>query len=203
MHQLSYVVWIFGYILIIVCFVVLGVFFSSRRRHTRCALVTGVQTCALPISPIRTRDLRHDVVTTFIRPRLRKVPKTPRNPYGGVDIAAAKRLCYPPPLGVTIWGMAAFPPDVWPMTERSEEHTSELQSLMRISYAVFCLKKKTKPPTHTHKNSKISETSPVFHSMNKERPNQWTNEYVHQAHYSATNTTQRDSQTQTNTKNDT
>src|SRR3546814_5778169 len=29
--------------------------------------------------------------------------------------------------------------------ERSEEHTSELQSLMRISYAVFCLKKKRKP----------------------------------------------------------
>src|SRR3546814_14182047 len=28
-------------------------FFSSRRRHTRCALVTGVQTCALPISPAR------------------------------------------------------------------------------------------------------------------------------------------------------
>src|SRR3546814_9361127 len=31
---------------------------------------------------------------------------------------------------------------------RSEEHTSELQSLMRISYAVFCLKKKTKTLTH-------------------------------------------------------
>src|SRR3546814_6567500 len=30
------------------------------------------------------------------------------------------------------------------VTSRSEEHTSELQSLMRISYAVFCLKKKTK-----------------------------------------------------------
>src|SRR3546814_18305464 len=28
-------------------------FFSSRRRHTRCALVTGVQTCALPIFPQR------------------------------------------------------------------------------------------------------------------------------------------------------
>src|SRR3546814_5002369 len=28
-------------------------FFSSRRRHTRCALVTGVQTCALPISTLR------------------------------------------------------------------------------------------------------------------------------------------------------
>src|SRR3546814_10462940 len=31
----------------------------------------------------------------------------------------------------------------WKEAERSEEHTSELQSLMRISYAVFCLKKKT------------------------------------------------------------
>src|SRR3546814_6966611 len=30
-------------------------FFSSRRRHTRCALVTGVQTCALPIYPERRR----------------------------------------------------------------------------------------------------------------------------------------------------
>src|SRR3546814_5196133 len=37
---------------------------------------------------------------------------------------------------------------------RSEEHTSELQSLMRISYAVFCLKKKKKHNTNTHnKNS--------------------------------------------------
>src|SRR3546814_7671595 len=33
------------------------------------------------------------------------------------------------------------------MVERSEEHTSELQSLMRISYAVFCLKKKNKNNT--------------------------------------------------------
>src|SRR3546814_13118551 len=33
----------------IICFF----FFSSRRRHTRCALVTGVQTCALPISELR------------------------------------------------------------------------------------------------------------------------------------------------------
>src|SRR3546814_6053330 len=34
------------------------------------------------------------------------------------------------------------------MYDRSEEHTSELQSLMRISYAVFCLKKKTKTTLH-------------------------------------------------------
>src|SRR3546814_5449390 len=35
-------------------------------------------------------------------------------------------------------------------TDRSEEHTSELQSLMRISYAVFCLKKKKKTKSHKH-----------------------------------------------------
>src|SRR3546814_8766185 len=38
-------------------------------------------------------------------------------------------------------------PDVAHGADRSEEHTSELQSLMRISYAVFCLKKKTKTST--------------------------------------------------------
>src|SRR3546814_8245266 len=39
--------------MILVCFSFSALslfFFSSRRRHTRCALVTGVQTCALPIS---------------------------------------------------------------------------------------------------------------------------------------------------------
>src|SRR3546814_10548479 len=37
-------------LLCISLFFVVVFFFSSRRRHTRCALVTGVQTCALPIS---------------------------------------------------------------------------------------------------------------------------------------------------------
>src|SRR3546814_9301162 len=41
-----------------------------------------------------------------------------------------------------------LPSDIDENLERSEEHTSELQSLMRISYAVFCLKKK-----NTHKNT--------------------------------------------------
>src|SRR3546814_5203296 len=40
---------------------------------------------------------------------------------------------------------------------RSEEHTSELQSLMRISYAVFCLKKKTQTYTN-HNYENVSET---------------------------------------------
>src|SRR3546814_3527760 len=38
-------------------------------------------------------------------------------------------------------------------TLRSEEHTSELQSLMRISYAVFCLKKKKDTNNHTSNNN--------------------------------------------------
>src|SRR3546814_3114925 len=44
--------------------------------------------------------------------------------------------------------------DTWPHTDvspRSEEHTSELQSLMRISYAVFCLKKKHTQTTTKYK----------------------------------------------------
>src|SRR3546814_9438025 len=42
-----------------------------------------------------------------------------------------------------------------PLSNRSEEHTSELQSLMRISYAVFCLNKKT-PNNHTNTdNNKV------------------------------------------------
>src|SRR3546814_3161372 len=37
-------------------------FFSSRRRHTRCALVTGVQTCALPILDVRAPRAAPDPV---------------------------------------------------------------------------------------------------------------------------------------------
>src|SRR3546814_1022142 len=42
---------------------------------------------------------------------------------------------------------------------RSEEHTSELQSLMRISYAVFCLKKKNKQQHHTYKKNTSTNTT--------------------------------------------
>src|SRR3546814_7292303 len=54
-------------------------FFSSRRRHTRCALVTGVQTCALPIFTVlavpvwRTRGkLSHALVAIGIRSTLKR-----------------------------------------------------------------------------------------------------------------------------------
>src|SRR3546814_6702568 len=46
--------------------------------------------------------------------------------------------------------------------ERSEEHTSELQSLMRISYAVFCLKKKnTKTNRHTEQDHSNKQTTTI------------------------------------------
>src|SRR3546814_7682683 len=53
--------------------------------------------------------------------------------------------------GVAGRGRAAQPDpaDAEDRDRRSEEHTSELQSLMRISYAVFCLKKKKKTALHT------------------------------------------------------
>src|SRR3546814_2203419 len=60
--------------------------------------------------------------------------------------AAVSFLFCAPILGVAVW---------WLPRQRSEEHTSELQSLMRISYAVFCLKKK-----------KTKHTIPVHHSRN-------------------------------------
>src|SRR3546814_3817019 len=46
------------------------------------------------------------------------------------------------------------------VVQRSEEHTSELQSLMRISYAVFCLKKKNKP-YKIYKTVTSDTTSPI------------------------------------------
>src|ERR1044071_10067024 len=75
-------------------------FFPSRRRHTRYPLVTGVQTCALPIW------IPFDVSVSF----------APRRTH-----AAGPRA-----------------------EHRSEEHTSELQSRVDISYAVFCLNNTSK-----------------------------------------------------------
>src|SRR3546814_10619703 len=100
-------------------------FFSSRRLHTRCALVTGVQTCALPILILHRcgADFYFLLVSVW---------------RGSNELWEA------------VWyqhgDMPAFAPfdSAYPPDARSEEHTSELQSLMRISYAVFCLIQKTK-----------------------------------------------------------
>src|SRR3546814_10902709 len=47
--------------------------------------------------------------------------------------------------------------------KRSEEHTSELQSLMRISYAVFCLKKKNNTTNNTHKTQHTQIKTSTYH----------------------------------------
>src|SRR3546814_9041388 len=59
------------------------------------------------------------------------------------------------------WGLANVHRDGFEFGrgwERSEEHTSELQSIMRISYAVFCLKKKNKYKDNILQCEKLEET---------------------------------------------
>src|SRR3546814_1280944 len=56
---------------------------------------------------------------------------------------------------------------------RSEEHTSELQSLMRISYAVFCLKKKKK----TNKTTQVQEN----YKVNKEKKMIQKHQQIHES----------------------
>src|SRR3546814_5466796 len=184
-------------------------FFSSRRLHTRCALVTGVQTCALPISPGRRRAARWSW-PAWVRRRTRAAAPSPpprfplpgdrrstssSNPFSGrrydtaaepgrgqaVIVAAAEGRSHcgdelvadgvPRDAGRCALGkgrgavariglrtddhhtvsgkgvdrrLAARrevagvdEAEVRPEPVRSEEHTSELQSLMRNSYAGF------------------------------------------------------------------
>src|SRR3546814_3339299 len=62
-------------------------------------------------------------------------PERMTTPVERLDLAAIGRLTFEAPDPQRFPALA--------LARRSEEHTSELQSLMRISYAVFCLKKKT------------------------------------------------------------
>src|SRR3546814_13270961 len=62
-------------------------FFSSRRRHTRCALVTGVQTCALPISARRLD--RNDRGVIGVKEVRLNVPDNRRSAGIVVDVPAA------------------------------------------------------------------------------------------------------------------
>src|SRR3546814_9518149 len=157
-------------------------FFSSRRRQTRCALVTGGQTCALPISgksslafdTIYAEGQRRyveslaayarqflelmqkpdvdsiDGLSPAISIEQKTTSKNPRSTVGTVtEIYDYMRLLfarvgvpYSPATGLPIESqtVSQMVDRVMEMPERSEEQTSELQSLMRISSAVFCLK---------------------------------------------------------------
>src|SRR3546814_9635712 len=81
-------------------FVVRDLFvFSSRRRHTRCALVTGVQTCALPISARRSHpakitgfSLRRSLIrlSPESAPALRPKEDAPAVGGRGIDVGLSK-----------------------------------------------------------------------------------------------------------------
>src|SRR3546814_11220531 len=60
-------------------------FFSSRSRHTSCALVTGVQTCALPISADETAGSGSDIVVVGVRSALQTAQERKKNAETVVD----------------------------------------------------------------------------------------------------------------------
>src|SRR3546814_7176982 len=124
-------------------------FFSSRRRHTRCALVTGVQTCALPIF-LRREDHR----SWFQEPHSGGLGWSFPAALGA-QLAEPERLCVATmgdgsymfanptvchqvaealdlPVLVLVQNNAEWGA-VRASVKRSEEHKSELQSLMRTS----------------------------------------------------------------------
>src|SRR3546814_6094448 len=161
-------------------------FFSSRRRHTGCALVTGVQTCALPISLLGPRVRHGPRPGHLLRTEHRGARRGPRRlpgrrhavteliqftlfglmlgcvyaiaamglvltytvtgvfnfAHGAVGMIAAfvyyeLRVVHGVPTPIAILAVVVLLGPVAGL--RSDEHTSDLQSLMRISYAVLCL----------------------------------------------------------------
>src|SRR3546814_3738112 len=129
-------------------------FFSSRRRHTRCALVTGVQTCALPISANTAKILANQEIADMILAlgcgtrkdcnpdnlRYERIVIMTDADVDGAHIATLLMTFFfqeMPELVRRGHLYLAQPPPY--RLVRSEEHTFELQSLMRISYAVFRL----------------------------------------------------------------
>src|SRR3546814_3192716 len=146
-------------------------FFSSRRRHTRCALVTGVQTCALPICTCNGWDAARVVPSAQLRDRIHvRWPLHPLDPNYRGEVASryafddgAGEIGFVSSISAPFCGdchrarvsadgrlytclFAGEGADLRPWLHdgdaslaepRSEEHTSELQSIMRLSYAVF------------------------------------------------------------------
>src|SRR3546814_4661500 len=143
-----------------------GFFFSSRRRHTRCALVTGVQTCALPISAIFAAPLAAPETAPVAAPVAPPTADVTASVPPTGEVAPAPTLLEPlalpdtPPDAPPPSADAApfRVPDAAPVSPasvlaepfraltdllaRSEEHTSELQSLMRNLVCRLLLEKK-------------------------------------------------------------
>src|SRR3546814_3581906 len=139
-------------------------FFSSRRRHTRCALVTGVQTCALPILcclPLLEFGEQglHGWTQLIVYPDAFRVNRSHVDAAGVLHEWEDDLIGESWESGPLILSWADVQADLdepdagfcvavhelaHKLDARSEEHTSELQSLMRSSYAVFRLEKKNR-----------------------------------------------------------
>src|SRR3546814_5601581 len=120
---------------------------SRRRRQTRCALGTGVQTCALPIGSTARWKPGRGSNRLKRAGRRRRNAKTDREQVMKITVIGGTGL-----VGRQLVErlrkqdhevIAAARSTGVDIVTRSEEHTSDLQSLMRNSYAVFCLKQKT------------------------------------------------------------
>src|SRR3546814_7579273 len=110
-----------------------------------------------PPRPTRT-DTLCPYPSLFRSPTSRR-PARPEAPAPRLGLSQPSRGVLRQPTGHRLTSPAADQPPAYvgepigctvPPRSRSEEHTSELQSLMRISYAVFCLKKKKIQPDKTN-----------------------------------------------------
>src|SRR3546814_3787136 len=110
----------------------------SKRTVTLCPYTARVRSSALPPTAPRAPSSRRFQVCVAGHLRDEKDP---------LRAAFAARLAPPESRLRVVQLGKAHTADWARAAERSEEHTSELQALMRISYAVFCLKKKHTTPT--------------------------------------------------------
>src|SRR3546814_7841164 len=153
---------------------VLSFFFSIRTLHTIFALVTGVQTCALPISWLRHVRILPSPNTNAPFRELSAKLRTPlpgaagllnRSPRRFVPLRHSERSPILPALATARASQITLKCSMPNGICRSEEHTSELQSLMRISYAVFCLKKKKQNQNHSKYYTHLGDNSTELYTL--------------------------------------
>src|SRR3546814_1488228 len=109
---------------------------SLSRRRFSCSTASATYCCAPGKSPTRSSTMRGGMLTEPMAAR--GIGTSGRATWVAPQVSASSASC-PPEDSTTMRAPAAG----------SEEHASELQSLMRISYAVFCLKKKQNQQQHT------------------------------------------------------
>src|SRR3546814_2797326 len=122
-------------------------FFSSGRRHTRCALVTGVQTCALPILPNQLSD------RGLLRPNVSEEAE-PLSVLPNI-VELVVKFGFAPHVRLLLLMLPRAYKKYWRPSARvhcagprfnagrSEEQKYELQLLRRTTNAAYCLEKQT------------------------------------------------------------